>query len=391
MKTSSKVIIDKYAGGLFVFVLNNLFRIFNFRRNPKVNPPKTIVVCKFLGMGSIVQSTPLLQTFKSQFPESRIIYLSSISNKKFLEQISVIDESIIINDSSLFSTIISTLSCIRILLSKKIDLFIDLEVYSNFSKIFTIISNSELKFGLMHNGEKKPGIYSTIFEMQIDRPVSESYLEMCKPFDPKKIIHELYSFTINGEKLILLLKRLEISADYIVINPNASDLRIERRWPKEKFSALINKIVDDFPSTRIVLIGSSSESEYVNDVFSTINPSHQKLIVDTSGKLSIEELIALISRTKLMITNDTGPMHLAFAMNRPTLALFGPASPAQFGDHRNSKVVYKKVSCSPCVHDHIKPPCGGDNVCMKGIEVREVFEEVMNCIEGKGEESKVIR
>ncbi len=149
MKTSTKVIIDKHVGGSIVFILNNLFRIFRFRNRNKSVTPKTIVVCKFLGMGSIVQSTPLLQTFKKQFPDCKIIYLSSVTNKNFLGQISLIDETIIINDKSLFSTIISTLSCIRILLSKQIDLFIDLEVYSNFSKIFTIVSNADLKFGAL--------------------------------------------------------------------------------------------------------------------------------------------------------------------------------------------------------------------------------------------------
>lgn len=390
MKTSTKVIIDNYAGGFVVFVLKNLFRIFNFRKSQNNGPLKTIVVCKFLGMGSIVQSTPLLQTLKKQFPDCRIIYLSSTANKNFIGQISLIDESIIINDQSLFSTIISTLSCIRLLLSKRIDLFVDLEVYSNFSKIFTIVSNARLKFGLTKDGAKAQNIYTSTFQLHADRPVSESYLEMCKAFNSQKIIHELYSFAVDTIKLKFLLKNLEISGDYIVVNPNASDLRIERRWPQENFSELINKIVYAYPENKIVLIGSSAESNYVNNILAGINPSLQKSIINTAGRLSIDELIALISGTKLMITNDTGPMHLSFAMKCRTLALFGPASPLQFGNHKNATSVYKKVSCSPCVHDHIKPPCGGDNICMKGIGVEEVFEEVVNCIEVKGQGAKVI-
>lgn len=374
MKTSTKVIIDKYAGGSIVFILNNLFRIFRFRNRNKSVTPKTIVVCKFLGMGSIVQSTPLLQTFKKQFPDCKIIYLSSVTNKNFLGQISLIDETIIINDKSLFSTIISTLSCIRILLSKQIDLFIDLEVYSNFSKIFTIVSNADLKFGLTHKDNKKQNIYSSTFQLRTDRPVFESYLEMCKSFNPQSLIHELYQFPIKDETRQSVLERFGISGEYIIVNPNASDLRIERRWPKENFVSLINQIAGINPTIKILLIGSSSESNYVNEIYTSVNAVHQNSIVNTAGKLSIEELIALISGTKLMITNDTGPMHLSFAQLRPTLALFGPASPIQFGNHNHSTVVYKKVSCSPCVHDHIKPPCGGDNICMKGIGVDEVMK-----------------
>ena len=96
-------------------------------------------------------------------------------------------------------------------------------------------------------------------------------------------------------------------------------------------------------------------------------------MINTAGQLSIEELIALINKTELMITNDTGPMHLSFAANRPTIALFGPASPIQFGNHTAVDAIYKKVPCSPCVHNFIQPPCNGNNICMKQIEVAEVF------------------
>ena len=80
MKTATKVIIDKYAGGTIVFILANLFRLFRFRKEKQNTSPNTIVVCKFLGMGSIIQSTPLLLTLKKQFPASQIIYLSAVSN-----------------------------------------------------------------------------------------------------------------------------------------------------------------------------------------------------------------------------------------------------------------------------------------------------------------------
>lgn len=376
MKTSTKVIIDKYAGSIIVYLLKILTRLFNSKKKRDQGSPSSIVICKFLGMGSIVQSTPLLQTFKKQFPDIRIIYLSSLSNKKFLEQISVIDELIMLNDTSFFSTIISTFSSIKLLLSKKTDLFVDLEMYSHFSKIFTLLSGASLKFGLTNSKSKDKGVYTSVFELHKDRPVSESYLEMCKTFSSASLIHELYNFKTDENVLRKIKDRFKISGQYIIVNPNASDLRIERRWPKEKFSELTGKLVEHFPEFKIVLIGSPAESEFVGQVWSGINENKRGNIIDTSGRLSIEELISLINGTELMITNDTGPMHLAFATHRPTIALFGPASPLQFGNHSAVTAIYKKVACSPCVHDHIKPPCKGDNICMKQIEVDEVFEVI---------------
>lgn len=376
MRTSTKVIIDKYAGSLIVSLLKVFAKVFFRKKNYPSTTPASIVVCKFLGMGSIVQSTPLLQTFKKHFPEVKIIYLSSVSNKRFLNQISVIDELILIDDNSLVSTIISTFSGIRSLVSKKADLFIDLETYSHFSKIFTILSGASIKLGLASPQSRKDDVYTSVFKLHKDRPVSESYLEMGAAFHTDSYISELYNFRKNESVIHQINERFSLASSYIIINPNASDLRIERRWPSEKFSELTAMIVEKFPEMKVILIGSSSESGYVNQVWSGINEKHRKNVVDTSGQLSIEELIALISETELMITNDTGPMHLAFAAHRPTIALFGPASPVQFGNHSAVTAIYKKVACSPCVHDHIKPPCQGNNICMKQIEVNEVYQAV---------------
>ncbi len=378
MRTSTKVAIDKYVGVIVVFILKNIFRLFSFRREVKISEPKTIVVCKFLGMGSIIQSTPLLQTFKKQFPNTKIIYLSSATNLELLKLISVIDKSIIINDKNILSTFISSISCIRFLLLNRIDLFVDLEVYSHFSKIFTIFSDAKLKFGMTNNVLLKNDLYSVNFQLHTDRPVFESYLEMGKVIHSSEIIQALYPFQVEAGTIKSLCGKFNILGKYIVINPNASDLRIERRWPAGNFSKLIEKIIREFPGKQIVLIGVLSEIENVKSVLEGIDINLRKNVINTCGKLALKELIALIHDTELVITNDTGPMHLSFALNRPTIALFGPASPIQFGNHQNSTVVYKKVHCSPCVHQFIKPPCLGDNICMKQISVGEVFDGVIS-------------
>jgi len=96
-----------------------------------------------------------------------------------------------------------------------------------------------------------------------------------------------------------------------------------------------------------------------------------------AGKTNIDELITLIKNSKLVVTNDTGPMHLSFACKSPTVCLFGPCSPDQYAMNENAHVIFKRVYCSPCVHDFIIPPCGGNNVCMKLISVNEVLDVII--------------
>jgi ADP-heptose:LPS heptosyltransferase len=162
-------------------------------------------------------------------------------------------------------------------------------------------------------------------------------------------------------------------AGYIVINPNASDLRIERRWPAEKFVEFIRLFRQKYPEKIILLIGAGNEKKWVGHIHSQLDEQLTQGVFNTAGLFSLNELFALIAGSELVITNDTGPMHISFAFERPTVSLFGPASPSQYGQNPNAYGIYKNIYCSPCVHDFLKPPCNGDNQCMKKISVSEVL------------------
>src|SRR5436190_24188910 len=113
MKTSRKVIVDTLIGRPLVFLLNLAARLLGQILRPDHSldrAPKNIVVCKFLGMGSIVQATPLLQTLKKNFPSAKIIFVTSKTNRKLLEVFAasnpsfgglpMVDEVLTVDDSS---------------------------------------------------------------------------------------------------------------------------------------------------------------------------------------------------------------------------------------------------------------------------------------------------
>jgi ADP-heptose:LPS heptosyltransferase len=126
-----------------------------------------------------------------------------------------------------------------------------------------------------------------------------------------------------------------------------------------------------------VLVGAPSEAEYVAGVVRELSHSARTHVRDTSGKLRLGELFALIQGAACVVTNDTGPMHFAIALDRPTVCLFGPVSPDHYGVQKtNVEMLYHAVYCSPCAHELDEPPCAGNNVCMQLIGVGEVLEAV---------------
>jgi len=381
VKTSKQIKIDRLLGIFNSLFVNVIVRIIGkiLRLNHSLDRQfKTIAVCKYKGMGSIIQSTPLLQTLRIHFPDAHIIYISTDSNKSILSKIHCINEVICINDKNVFRLLKSTSKMLILMWKRKIDVFIDLEIYSNFSSLITTLSLAKNRIGYYRQSSHyRMGIYTHMMYYNIKAPISNVYLQMANLFLCKETHTNIFPIECSLSKEELLL-RFTIITEYIVINPNASDLRIERRWDKNKFIQLINQINSSFPQYQIILIGATNEKFYVDEVYANI--IDKKNVLNLAGRTNLDELIAVIKYAKILITNDTGPMHLAYSLKTKTLALFGPCSPYQYGGNDNCYIVYKNVYCSPCVHEFDVPPCKGNNQCMQLISQEEVFEMVSNIL-----------
>lgn len=370
MNTKKQIFIDKVVFSPLARLLNVFVRIAGkvlFIDHSLQKEFKTIAVCKFKGMGSIIQSTPMLEALRKRFPNAEIIYVSTEANKKFLQQISLIDTIVTVNDKSFLSSLTGSLKAIFILIRKRPEVYIDLEIYSNFSTIFTTLTLSKNRIGFyLRSSSFRMGIYTHMMFFNPKMPVSEVYLQIARLFGNFENSPEVYRLNNQNPENSFFQNE-----NYIVINPNASDLRLERRWDKSNFIELIKKISANYVDLKIVLIGSNSEFEYTQTIKNQVSDIEN--VVNLAGKTSIQELISLISSAKCVITNDTGPMHIAFSCKTPSVCLFGPCSPQQYGMSDKTFIIYKNVYCSPCVHDFEIPPCKGNNICMKLIQTDEVY------------------
>ena len=162
----------------------------------------------------------------------------------------------------------------------------------------------------------RKGMYTHMMYFNIKSPVSQSYLQFARLLHCKNLVYDL-SFDplrIQNSNSSFLRDKLGIDTNtkYILLNPNASELRLERRWPLEIWIQLIRFVAQEYSDYKLIVIGDGNEKEFVNSMVSQIDELPQ--LMDSSGKLSLAELVFLISKASLMITNDTGPMHLAFAL-----------------------------------------------------------------------------
>lgn len=152
----------------------------------------------------------------------------------------------------------------------------------------------------------------------------------------------------------------------VALNPGAA--AAHRMWPGERFAALARRLSRELDA-RVVVIGGPSEVALAQGIAgdSGVEP------VCTAGRTSLLELAAVLDRCQVLVTGDTGPQHMAYALGKRVVALFGPANPLSTGPYGPGHVVIQHpFPCQPC---YAHPACK-DYPCMKAIEVDEVFAAV---------------
>ena len=140
-----------------------------------------------------------------------------------------------------------------------------------------------------------------------------------------------------------------------------------KMWDTRNFKLLTDKIIKT-DIAKVLIFGGKKEKE-----LGEIIQNEGSNIINLCGKTTLRETMALIKRCAVFITNDTGPMHIASALNIPVIAIFGPTNAERTSPLGHSVIMKKEVSCSPCKY-RICPL--KNHECMNKISVEEVFETV---------------
>lgn len=159
----------------------------------------------------------------------------------------------------------------------------------------------------------------------------------------------------------------------IGINPGAA-YGSAKCWLPERFKELTKRLADD-PNTYILYFGDALTAKLIANICQGMPQN----VINLAGKTSLNELIALISLCSCFLSNDSGPMHIAAALNVPLVALFGSTNEVKTGPYNPlSTVIHKHVACSPCY----KRTCPIDFRCMTSIQVDEVLDKIQKSLHG---------
>jgi heptosyltransferase-2 len=330
-------------------------------------------------VGDTIISFPTVHALRWQFPKARISVLTKERLAELWKINPDIDEVIPYNMPSGVGRILGELQIAQLIRQKEIDLAVIFPC-SFSSALMVFLGGVPLRVGYKAEGRSlllTERIACTAELLRRHRMYY--YLHLIEPLG-RYPSPTLPSLALNGTQerwAGMFLSNSGLKGKMLVgLNPGAT-YGEAKCWPPERFAELGRRLIKDSRAS-ILIFGSSRPREKALNA--TIAQGIGEGCLNITGETSLWQLAALLRHCRLLVTNDTGTMHIAAAVGTRVVAIFGPTDPCATSPLGEGHVVIRRdVSCSPC----LKRVCPEDHRCMDMIEVEEVYNIVGMQLKGR--------
>ncbi len=348
----------------------------------KGSEPRSILIVKLSAIGDVVQSLPMLEALRRKYQKARIDWLVEEEASDILIGHPALNQVIIsrrkswlnrFGERGAFRTLAEIKNFVRELRSRHYDWVIDNHGVLK-SGLLTFLARGRRKIGFKASaGIADEGSYLFTNErykpLSIERHALERYLDLVsqmgvetgKPFLEFRIPEEAERRAEN-----LLRQNGSLGRPIVVIHPMAK--WVTKQWPIGNFARVISCLLERRAS--VVITGGGRDDEAIREILDRV-PERAR-VLNLVGRTNLKELGGIFAFSDLVLTPDTGPMHLAAAVQAPLIALFGPTAPWRTGPYGDQNAVVRKpLPCSPC----FRKKCESME-CMKSITVEDVLREI---------------
>lgn len=339
----------------------------------ETNDVKHILISRTDNLGDVILTLPLVSAAKKMFPYSEITMLVKKEFGELLKGYKDINKLIFIND-------VKCISCgIKLLRKEKFDCVFSVYPRLRLAIIF-FLTGVKYRVGTGYRW------YSFLFNKKVyehrkyaEKHESQYNLGLLNAFSRDADTSAEYFFTYSKEEKISLEKKLNenlnfsLNEKYLILHPGSRGSAID--LPLESHSEYVNGLLKINSSLKIVLTGTTGESDICTRLINSVKSDEKNRIYNTCGMLSLRELMILIDNSKLFISNSTGPLHIAGALNKNIICFFpnsAPMNAKRWGPIGDNAVV-------------MTPPLSGDTKNskeddMSEIQPQKILEEIINTI-----------
>ncbi len=343
-------------------------------------PPRSILIVKLSAIGDLIQTLPMADALKAEYPGAAIDWVVEEDAAAILAGHPALNR-VIISRRKKWQGLLFRGKAVRGVLQEVGEFVGDLRsreydwVIDNHgifkSGLLVGLSRGRRKIGFARSaGIADEGNYLFTNErykpLSIEKHAVERYLDLISQLGVRTSPQSpVYSVPAGPRRRAeeLLAGGGSFPRPIVAIHPLAK--WPTKQWPLRNFAALISALVDKGIS--VVVTGSPGDAGAITEILGGVKRGPR--VLNLAGKTDLPELAGVFSLCDLVVTPDTGPMHLAAAVKAPLIALFGPTAPWRTGPYGNNHLIVRKaLACSPC----FRKKCGTLE-CMKSITVEEVL------------------
>lgn len=347
--------------------------------------PQNILICRLSSIGDIVLTFPLIRVLRHRFPKAELHYVVKQEYADLLRSHPGLDRVWSFDARTGWAGLRRLKREIR---SVSYDLFVD--IHRNLRSIYlhsglsatTVVSYNKRVFRrwlLIHTGLNT---YRRVI------PVHQRYLEALSSFQIPDDDNGLEFFVDPAEQRTIDDYLLETGFDpkgdiQIAMAPGAGFAT--KRWPVTSFIQTARRLIDE-KGARIWIFGDHSDQPFAAEMVAELGNA----CIDLTGQLTLMQTACALRRMRLLVTNDTGLMHMACALDVDVVALFGPTTRELgfFPVHPHARVVeHLDLSCRPCTHVGSDKCPKGHFRCMRESSVERVVHTIDQVLHMSGAES----
>lgn len=336
-----------------------------------------ILLIKMGAVGDLIMASACFEAVRQNFLQARIIHLVSGHLLHTVKENPNIDQFIPADTDALykggwFSRLLEALRLIFLLRKERFDLVFVMHWAWQFS-LLAFLCEIPVRVGFKRKWSRM--FLTHPVRPDVDRNNREAYLDLLRVFRvPVRYKKSHYYLSEQEDRFLeTFIKEhgIFLQEQLVAVAPgggrNIKQTMLTRLCPVESYTELIGHILQS-GSFRIVLIAGPDDGPVIESVL-----ERYPQCIDTRD-MSFGEKASILRRCRLLVGNDSAPIHMATAMNIPTYSLWGPTNPKRYGDLSPYHIpFFKKIECSPCHMYGEFPPCE-DNQWLQAISVEEVWQ-----------------
>ena len=365
---------------------------------------RRVLFIEFFEMGAAIMAYSALKYVKSKFPECELHVLCVSGNKESWKLLGLVPEQNIhgIASGSMLRFLSSLFGVVGFLRRKKFDLVVDFDKLTRLSAIVSFLVGPR-KIAGFHRYEYE-GLYRGEL---IDIPcafnqnahIAKNFLALCKTALAEKQHYPNYKGPIENSEILVPMFQSDVDlarqmkaqvrevfpawqeTPLVLVNPDVGPNLAIRNYPADHYVQVVRGILERSSDICVLLIGVPENDALCKKIVGAVDSERCRNFCGRTRSLA--ELVELINFSRLLISNDNGPVHFASLTQTPILALFSTDSPFVYGPLGNCVILYTFFHCSPCISflNNKRSRCA-NNICLQTLEPAKVLESSRRIMEG---------